>query len=285
MAKLAAPADHLEINPVTAPAVPDGFAGSTRATVRWPVVARHEIGQLWSDGKGLSILFGFTLLLSILGYLASADAGINLLDARESVGLIVTVSIALGTLGAMVVSADAISGERERHTLEALLVTPVPRRHIVIGKLLAATTVWMSTLLVALPFAVVMAGGPGVTRDAVTVLLVSGSLSAAALTALGLAISSLAWSNRTSLAISLAVLLALAAPSQLPAVRSSTTLGPILIKLNPVSASLRLAENVLVRQEPWADQFVYMISPAVAAIVFTAVAIRLARRLELGGSR
>lgn len=262
-----------------------GLAGRTRPVTSWTVIARQELIDLWSGGKGLSILFGFTLLLSILAYLAAADAGINLLDARESVGLIVTTSIALGTLGAMVVSADAISGERERDTLEALLVTPVPRRHIVVGKLLAATTVWMATLAAALPFAVVMAGGLGVARDAVTVLLVSGSLSAAALTALGLAVSSLALSNRTSLVISLAVLLALAAPSQLPAVRSSTTLGPILIKLNPVSASLRLADNVLVRQEPWADQLAFIISPAVAAVLFTMVAIRLAQRLELGGSR
>ncbi|MDH4278194.1 MAG: ABC transporter permease [Acidimicrobiia bacterium] len=262
-----------------------GFAGQTRPVARWTVIARQELMDLWAGGKGLSILFGFTLVLSILAYLASADAGINLLDARESVGLVVTTSIALGTLGAMVVSADAISGERERDTLEALLVTPVPRRHIVVGKLLAATTVWVATLVVALPFAAVMAGGPGVMGDAVTVLLVSGSLSAAALTSLGLAISSVAMSNRTSLVVSLAVLLALAAPSQLPAVRSSTTLGPILIKLNPLSASLRLADNVLVRQEPWSDQMVYLISPALAAVVFTVAAVRLARRLELGGSR
>lgn len=259
--------------------------GTTRPAARWTVIARRELIDLWAGGKGLAILFGFALLLSILSYLASADASINLLDARESVGLVVTTCIALGTLGAMVVAADAISGERERGTLEALLVTPVPRRHIVVGKLLAATTVWMAALVVALPFVAVMAGGPGVLRDAVTVLLVSGSLSAAALTALGLAISSVAWSNRTSLVTSLAVLLALAAPSQLPAVRSSTTVGPILIKANPVSASLRLADNVLVRQEPWSDQIVYIVSPAVAAVVLTVIAVRLARRLELGGSR
>lgn len=262
-----------------------GVADRTRPAARWTVIARHELLELWSGGKGLSILFGFTLVLAILGYLASADAGINLLDARESVGLVVTTSIALGTLGAMVISADAISGERDRDTLESLLVTPVPRRHIVVGKLLAATSMWIATLLVALPFAAVMAGGPGVMSDAVTVLIVSGSMSAAALTALGLAVSAVTMSNRTSLVVSLAVLLALAAPSQLPAVRSSTTVGPILIKLNPLSASLRLADNVLVRQEPWSDQWVYFISPALAAVLFTVIAVHLAGRLELGGSR
>jgi ABC-2 type transport system permease protein len=269
---------------LSAPA-PTKSSTMTTARPHWTVMARHELVDLWSGGKGLSILFGFTLLLSILAYLASADASINLLDARESVGLIVKTSIGLGTLAALVVSADAISGERERGTLEALLVTPIPRRHIVVGKLLAATSVWIAALLVALPFVLVLADGPGVTTDALAVLAVAGSLAAAALTALGLAVSSVSLSNRTSLVASMATLLALAAPSQLPAVKANGTLGSLLIKLNPVSASLQLADNVLVKQQPWRDQLIFVLSPAVAAVVLTVIAVRLAGRLELGGSR
>lgn len=251
----------------------------------WWVVARHEIGELWLSPKGLSVLFGFTLLLAILGYLASADAGINLLDARESVGVIVQTSIALGTLAALIVSADAISGERERGTLEALLVTPVSRRNLVIGKLVAATTMWVASLLVALPFVAKMADGPGVVTDATTVLLAAGSLVAAALAALGLAISAVSLSNRVSLAAAVAALLLLAAPSQLPAVKANGALGSVLIKANPVSAGLTLADNVLVKQQPWSDQTAYLFSPIIAAVVLTTLAIALSARLELGGAR
>ncbi len=256
-----------------------------RPTPGWRVVARQEIADLWLGSKGLAVLFGFTLILSVLSYLAAADAGINLLDARESVGIVVQTAIGLGTLTALVVSADAISGERERGTLEALLVTPVARRHVVTGKLAAATTMWVASLVVALPFVAVMAEGPGVAGDAVVVLLVAGSLVAAALTALGLAVSAVSLSNRTSLAASVAALLLLAAPSQLPAIRASGTVGSVLIKANPVSAGLRLAKNVLVDQRAWADQWGFLVSPIVAAVVLTAVAIALSNRLELGGAR
>jgi ABC-2 type transport system permease protein len=251
----------------------------------WTVVARQETADLWLGAKGLSVLFGFTVLLALLAYLASANAGINLLDARESVGVIVQTSIGLGTLAALVVSADAISGERERGTLEALLVTPIARRSIIVGKLAAATTMWAASLLVSLPFVVVMADGPGIAFDAVAVLLVAGGLVAAALTAVGLAISAVSMSNRTSLAAAVAALLLLAAPSQLPAVKASGSLNSILVTANPVSAGLTLATRVLIDQQPWADQISYIVSPAVAAVVFTALAIGLSRRLELGGAR
>lgn len=251
----------------------------------WRTVARQEAGELWLSSKGLSVLFGFSLLLAVLAYIASADAGINLLDAREAVGVVVQTSIALGTLAALVVSADAISGERERGTLESLLVTPVSRRSLVVGKLAAATTMWLATLVTALPFVVVMADGPGIATDAILVLVVAGALVAAALTALGLAISSVAMSNRVSLAAAVALLLLLAAPSQLPGIKANSALGSTLIKANPVSAGLKMANNVLVSQQPWSDQVSLLLSPIIAAIALTALAVGLSHRLELGGAR
>lgn len=268
-----------------APTAHDPVARRHHHRAGWTVVARHEIAELWLSSKGLSVLFGLTLLLSLLGYLASADAGINLLDARESVGVIVQTSIGLGTLAALVVSADAISGERERGTLESLLVTPISRRSLVIGKLLAATTMWVAALVVALPFVAVMADGPGVAGDAVGVLLVAGSLVAAALAALGLAISAVAMSNRVSLAAAVAALLLLAAPSQLPAVKADGTLGSILITANPVSAGLTFANNILVKQQSWSAQTEYLVAPIVAAVALTALAVARSTRLELGGAR
>lgn len=259
--------------------------GQDGARPAWRVVAENELTDLWGGTKGPTVLFGFTLLLSILSYLAAADAGINLLDARESVGVVVQTAVGLGTLAALVVSADAISGERERGTLESLLVTPLRRHDLVVGKLIAASTMWIAALLISLPYIAVMADGPGIAADALIVLIVTGTLVGAALTGLGLAISSIAMSNRVSLAAAIATMLILAAPSQLPAVTAKGTLGAILIKLNPVSAGLQLAKEVLVNQKSWSSQWDLLLSPIAAAVLFTAAAVSLSRRIELGGAR
>jgi ABC-2 type transport system permease protein len=251
----------------------------------WRIVARQELVDLWGGVRGLAVLFAYSVLLAVLGYLASADAGINLLDARESVGVITQTAIALGALCALVISADAISGERERGTLEALLVSPLRRRDLVVGKLASSSTMWVAAQLVALPFILVMAKGPGIAVDALAALALGGSLVAAALTALGLAISSVAMSNRTSLAAAVATMLILAVPSQLPSVTAKGFLGSILIRLNPVSAGLELTNEVLVNQRSWGSQWTLLISPTVAAIVLTTVAIGLSGRIELGDSR
>jgi ABC-2 type transport system permease protein len=251
----------------------------------WLVVLYQELLDLWFGTKGLAVLLGYSVSLAVLSYLASADSSINLLDARESVGLLVKLAMGLGTLTALVVSADAISGERERGTLEALLVTPVARRDIVLGKLMAATSMWVASLLVALPFVAVMADGPGVVSDAVATLVLAGAFVAASLTALGLAVSAIVMSNRVSLAASVTILLLLAAPSQLPSVSTSSAFGSVLVKANPVSAGLVLADDIIVKQQRWADQWAYLVSPLAAALVLTVLAISLAGRLELGDAR
>jgi hypothetical protein len=144
---------------------------------------------------------------------------------------------------------------------------------------------WMAGIVVALPYVVAMARGPGVAADALFVLVVAGSLVGISLTAVGMAISAVAMSNRVSLAAGVGLLLVFAAPSQLPAVTANGVLGSFLIAANPVSAGLKLAGLVLIDQESLASQWTLLISPVVAAVVLTYVAIRLSSRVRLGGAR
>ncbi|HNR21418.1 MAG TPA: ABC transporter permease subunit [Steroidobacteraceae bacterium] len=49
-------------------------------------------------------------------------------------------------LGGLYLAIDATAGERERHSLEPLLTTPVPRARLIYGKILAATTFMIVSL-------------------------------------------------------------------------------------------------------------------------------------------
>lgn len=248
----------------------------------WRIVAEQELRDLWLSSRGLIVLLGYTLLLSGMSYLAASDAQLNLLDARESVNIVVQLAIALGTLTALIISADAISGERERGTLEALLVTPLGRTDLVIGKLIAASTMWLASIVVAVPYVFALAQGTKVVGDAVVILVVVGALVAIALTALGVMVSALAPSNRASLASAVVVLLVMAAPSQLPAVSTSGPVGWLLLRANPVSAGLHLASKVLVAGESWSTHWTLLLAPLVAAAALSVAALFVARRIKIG---
>jgi ABC-2 type transport system permease protein len=200
------------------------------------------------------------------------------------VNVVVQLAIGLGTLSALIVSADAISGERERGTLEALLVTPLGRTDLVIGKLLAATSMWLAAIAIAVPYVFALAQGTKVVADALIILVAVGALVAIALTALGVIVSALAPSNRVSLASAIVILLVLAAPSRLPAVSTDGPVGWLLVRANPVSAGLHLASKVLVAGENWTTYWSLLLSPLIAAVVLTGLAVTVSRRITIGAA-
>jgi ABC-2 type transport system permease protein len=244
----------------------------------WTVVARQELRDLWLSGRGLLLAFGFSVLVSVITYLGATNEQLNFLEQRETVNLTLQVAVTVGALLALLVAADAISGERERGTLETLLLTPVPRRQIVSGKLLAALSLWFVALIVAIPYVWFLGDEVGAVGDAVGTGLLVGTLLAVSLTAFGLIVSSVASSNRLSLSVSLFVLLALFAPTQLPSGAEKGWAGELLMRANPFTAGEHYIVKVVIDQHSWSQDAWWLLSPVIAAVVLSVLAILVAPR-------
>jgi ABC-2 type transport system permease protein len=242
------------------------------------VVARQEMRDVWLAGRGPALIFVFSLVMSAVTYLAASNQALNFLEQHEAVNLALQVAIAVGTLLALLGGADAISGERERGTLESLLLTPARRGELLMGKLLAALSLWLVAFVVAVPYVWFLSRGTGVLGDAVAVGLFAGTLLAAGLAALGLVVSAFAGSNRTSLAVSLFVLIALFAPTQLPTTARHGWAGDFLWRVNPVTAAEHYVGTVVVDGQSWTHDANWLASPLVAAVGLTAVAILVVPR-------
>lgn len=250
----------------------------------WRVVAGQECRDLWVSGRGSLLLFFFGVMLSVVAYLNATNQALNFLEQRESVALTLQVAVAVGVLVTLVTCADAISGERERATLENLLLTPVPRRSIVVGKLLAALSLWGASYVVTVPYVWVLGRGVSIVVEALLVGLLVGSLLAAALAALGLLISAVSNSNKVSIAVGIFLLLALFAPTQLPTGLPQGRFGDLLGRLNPVGAGLHYITSVLVNGKSWTTDISYLVSPLLIAVLAGgALILGGSRLLRLGG--
>ncbi len=246
----------------------------------WPVVAEQELRDLWLSWRGPVIVFAFSLLLSLLTYLAAANKELNIIDQRDTVNLVVQITLGIGVAASLVFAADAVSGERERETLESLLLTPVPRRQIALGKLLAAISVWPVMILVAVPYIWVLRAGPGLFVHAVVLGFVVGSLLAVAFASLGMITSVFSNSNRTSLAVSFLVFVLLAAPTQLTL---RGWLAGLLNRANPVTAAAEYMHRILVSDHTLTQDASWLASPVVAALIAAAAVFFIAARLRLHG--
>lgn len=250
----------------------------------WGIVAWQELRDLWLGGRGLLLTLAFSLLLSVIAYLVATNTALNFLEQRESVNLELQVAIAVGTLLTLLAAADAVSGERERGTLESVLLTPVARRDLTAGKLLAALSLWLAAFLVTIPYVWFLGRGVGIVGDSLMVGAVVGSLLALFLAALGLLVSVFAVSNRVSLSVSLFLLLALFAPTQLPSSAQRGWAGDLMLRVNPLTAGEHYVGKILVDGHPWSTDISWLLSPLVAAVVFALVALAVGSRgIRLSG--
>ena len=248
------------------------------------VVARQELRDLWIGGRGLVLAFAFSILLSAITYLGATNQALNFLERREAVNLTLQVAVGVGAMLALLAAADAISGERERGTLESLLLTPVAREGLVAGKLVAALSLWLGALLLSVPYVWFLGHDVGAAGEAVGTGALAGTLLAVGLTAFGTVVSALADSNRISLSVSLFTLLALFAPTQLPAGAQHGWAGEALLRVNPVTAAEHYVGAVVVDQHGWTRDLGWLASPLIAAVALTVVAVAVMPRfLRLRG--
>jgi ABC-2 type transport system permease protein len=251
------------------------------ATPAWLVVTARELRDLWVAGRALAMILAFSVLLSITTYLVATNQALNFLEQREAVNLTLQIGVAVGALVVLLGASDALSGERERGTLESLLLTPAPRRDLVIGKGLAALSLWLGAFVVLVPY--VWFIGRGV--DIVGVALVSGfaigTLLAVFLAGLGSLISALAGSNRMSLSMSLFVLLALYAPNQMPTGAQQGWAGDLLLRIDPFSSALHYLGKIVVDGYSAGQDASWLLSPVIAAVITVAGALIFGGRVTL----
>jgi ABC-2 type transport system permease protein len=249
----------------------------------WAIVGEQELRDVWLGGRGLLLVLAFSALLSIIAYLTATNQALNFLEQRESVNLTLQVAIAVGSLLALLAAADAISGERERSTLESLLLAPVSRLGLTGGKLIAALSLWLAAFLITIPYVWFLGRGVDLVGDALVAGIFVGTLLAVFLASLGFIISVFASSNRVSLSVSLFLLLAVFTPTQLPSSAQKGWAGELLLRANPLTAGEHYVGKILVNGHAWNEDASWLISPIIAAPTFLALAAFVgARYIRLG---
>jgi ABC-2 type transport system permease protein len=250
-------------------------------TPAWLVVLDRELRDVWVSGRGLPLMLAYTLMLSFTSYLVATNQAMNFLEVRESVSLTLNVAVAVSVLLVVLGSADAISGERERGTLESLLLAPVRGSALVVSKGVAALSLWLAAMALTCPYLWFLGRGVAVVGRAVVGGLAVGALLALFLAGLGLLVSIFSVSNRVSVSVSLFLLVALYAPAQLATVGLQPSVARALQGIDPFTSGLSYLGKLIIDGHAPSQDIGLLVSPVIAAILFPALAIVASSRIAL----
>ena len=254
-----------------------------RAAPVWAVVCARELRDLWIGGKALYLILVYCVLLGILAYLLSSNVELNLLPLREMILEVVKTAVAAGVGMCLIVGADAVSGERERRTLEGLLLAPAGHRQIVLGKFLASLSPWPVAMALVVPYALVLSHGDAALGPALFWGAVSGTLLAVAFAGLAMLVSVWSNSNKTSLLVSLAIylLLLLPAVAGLMSVQRSEQAqrrADAEQWANPVAAASRALYERVLREATPAAAGAWLVTPGLFAVATPVLLLGFAGR-------
>ena len=269
---------------------PTGAASPT-----WWIVFSRELQDLWIGGKALYLILIYAVLLGIYSYLFASNSELNLLPLKQMVLEIVKAAIAVGLFICLIIGADSFSGERERATLEGLLLTPTSRRQIALGKFLAAVSPWPVAVAIAVPYWIVLSKGDAALVPALLWGPVLGSLLAPAFAGVGMLVSVWCNSNKTSMLVSLALYLLLIFPAEFSALAQTGPLSSqtasrsdVLQWVNPIAASGRFLHDTIMGNSTVHQLWLWVTTPVLFPVVVLGVLFAFAGpklRLEAGTGR
>jgi ABC-2 type transport system permease protein len=229
----------------------------------WWLIFMRELTDLWIGGKAFNLILIYSIMLGIMVYVFSFNSELSLIPPKEATYEMLKNAMAVSLFIALVIGADMLSGERERATLESLLLTPANRRQIIFGKFLAGSSPWPVAFLIAIPFMKVLSQGDEVLVPAIIWGAITGTFLVVGYTGLGMLVSFWSSSNKVSYFVSLGIYVLFLVPSQLPGKTQAGAVGQFLQWVNPLAAVNHFLSKHLVNYEPLSLFWNWLISPAV----------------------
>jgi ABC-2 type transport system permease protein len=251
----------------------------------WWLVLKRELSDLWIGGRAFNMILIYTILLGVMVYVYSFNTELSLIPPKEAVYEMLKNAMAFCMFVGLVIGADTLSGERERATLESLLLTPASRRQIIAGKFLAGISSWPVAYVIVIPFLNVLSQGDEVLGPAIFWGALTGTVLVLAYTGLGMLVSFWSSSNKVSYFVSLGIFVLLLVPAELPG-KSAGAAGQFLQWINPMAAVNHFLSKFLVNYRTLAEFWTWLISP-VAFLLLTSMLLFLyaGPSLRLEGGR
>lgn len=246
----------------------------------WVPLVRREFLEDFKASRGITFLIVATLVLSAFAVLLVSNTELSLLDNAQAVYMMAGIILALAALVAVIRGSDGFAGERDRQTLEALLLAPVNGPGLAAAKLCGLIFSWFMLFILAIPYLWAVGSTGQNLLAAIQYLFLAGTLIVLICGGAALTLSARLKTFKGVLSLTLTMLLLFASPVLLgPSLRQSAV-GRLLDLANPLAAGLNTLDSVIIDSQGLAWQF-----PRLAIMTGFALAIlwwlyATTRRLE-----
>ena len=222
-------------------------------------IIKKEFRENFYAMKGHVWLIIIAIIFSIMSYSFVSVKELSLLAQTEVIVTMGKLIIGLGLLITIVLGAVTFSNEREECTLESLLLTPVPKMQLALGKLTGVLLMGISVFIIALPYIITLSYGTGLVLRAILFILIIGSIIAFSYASISISLSILLGSSKNSIITSIILFILTALPSLLSTSIKKAGFGAVIEKISPLSNTFNLMKAVIIEKQGFAGMLKFII--------------------------
>lgn len=205
-------------------------------------------------------------ILSVFSILLLSDTELSLLDNAQAVYMMTAIVMALALLIAVISGCDGFAGERERETLETLLIAPVSGVNVGMAKLAGTFFSWCIVFAISVPYLWVLGSAGQNLWPAFIYLFCTGSLLVLIFGGITLGLSARVRTVKGALTIGLILFLLSGSPIIIgPSLRQSAV-GRFIDWVNPFGNALNMMDSVVVDSQNFLVQL-----PHIAILIFYSI--------------
>jgi ABC-2 type transport system permease protein len=211
-----------------------------------PFIIEKELRESLYENKGLWMIVVFSCLLSTFAILIVFMKEGSVLAQSDILQIAIKIVLFVTLLVSMVLGASSFVTEREGHTMESLLLTPISKPQLTMAKYMGVLAVGFILLLVSVPYLIVIGEGSGLVPSALFITFFNGTLLLLAFSALSVVFSILYTTSRASILASILVLAVFASPAFMQGLLKVSPLGAWILRIDPFANWFAMMSTMLV---------------------------------------
>jgi ABC-2 type transport system permease protein len=170
-----------------------------------------------------------------------------------------------------------VAGEKEKGTLESLLLTPLTKRKIIIGKLTAIAVFWLTVTLISLPYFIVLSFGTSMMPIILFYLYIVGTALVIAFSSIALIFSTILASTKNAMILGLLIFLVTLLPMFLSTTMKKAGFAKFINSYSPISASMKTMKDLFINKLG-TSEIVAGLLPILIFFLLTVAAVMLISR-------
>lgn len=233
-------------------------------------IFKKEVKETLFAMEGIIWFVVVAVLFSVLCLAIVSVKELSLMAQTEIIMTFAKLALGVGVCISVILASVSFSHERETDTLEALLLTPITKFQLVVGKLSSTWVMALGVYLIAIPYLGALAYRTGATITAIALLFIMGLIATIAFSMIAFGISILLGNSKNAIITSIIVIVLTAIPSFLSTTTKKAGFAMILNKISPVSNTFNFMKEIIINKQG-VPALVPLLIPIIVFLILSAL--------------